>query len=517
VADRRKGVGAVYYRSDKPHFSMTEPIRFLLNGAPVEVTGLAPQTTLLEYLRDARGLMGTKEGCAEGDCGACTIVMAERRHGRLAWQPINACIRPLPSVDGKAVFTVESLRSDGAALHPVQQAMVECHGSQCGFCTPGFVMSLFALYKTRRSPSRSAVCDALSGNLCRCTGYRPIVDAAARMYELPPPDDWRAPGVADDGSAVVTAAEQRLDDALGALAREQPLHYEAQGQRWYAPHTLDELTAACGAHPDARIVAGATDIGLWITKQQRQLGDLVHVGDVDALRTIARSDSELVIGAAASLGEAFDALDESFPELHEVWVRFASPPIRASGTLGGNVANGSPIGDSMPALIALDARVVLARTGGVRELPLEAFYLGYQKNAREPGEVVAAIRVPARAPGLLLRAYKISKRYDQDISALFACFALQLEGERIVAARIGCGGVAPVPARARATEAALVGQSWQREVVEAAAGTLAAEFSPIDDARASAAYRRHVLGNLLRRAWHEHAHAVPSRIEAVGA
>jgi xanthine dehydrogenase small subunit len=497
---------------------MSEPIRFLLNGAPVEVAGLSPQTTLLEHLRETRGLTGTKEGCAEGDCGACTVVLAERDGERLAWQPINACIRLLPSVDGKAVFTVESLRAeDGGALHPAQQAMVDCHGSQCGFCTPGFVMSLFALYKSRRVPSRAAICDALSGNLCRCTGYRPIIDAAVRMYELDAPDDWRSRGVDDDGTRVVTQSEQRLADALASLSRDETFVYEAGGRRWFAPRTVSALAETCAAHADARLVAGATDLGLWITKQHRDVGDLVYVGDVAELRGVTRGESGLEIGAAASLEQAFAALDEPFPELHEAWVRFASPPIRGSGTLGGNVANGSPIGDSMPALIALGATVVLARAGGVRELPLESFYLAYQKTAREPGEVVVAIRVPDRAPGLLLRAWKISKRYDQDISAVFACFAIVLENGRVASARIGCGGVAPVPARARATESRLVGRPWRHDVVEAAAQTLASEFTPIDDLRASSAYRRQVLGNLLRRLWSEHAGAAPVRIEAVAA
>jgi xanthine dehydrogenase small subunit len=496
---------------------VSQPIRFLLNGAPVEVTGLAPQTMLLEYLRESRGLTGTKEGCAEGDCGACTVVVAERRGDRLAWQPINACIRALPSVDGKAVFTVEGLRGDDGALHPVQQAMVDCHGSQCGFCTPGFVMSLFALYKTRRAPSREAVCDALSGNLCRCTGYRPIVDAAARMYELDAPTGWRAPGIARDHTRIISAEEQRLADALASLAREEPLVYEAQGQRWLAPRTLEQLVAACAADPAARLVAGATDLALWVTKEHRALGNLIHVGDVETLRAIRRTGSGLEIGAAASLADAFDALDEAFPELHEAWVRFASPPIRAGGTLGGNVANGSPIGDSMPVLIALGATIELARAEGLRTLPLDAFYVGYRKNARAPGEVVVAIHIPDRKPGLVLRAYKISKRFDQDIAAVFACFAIEVDRGRIVSARIGCGGVAPVPARARATEARLAGHPWQRDVVEAAAEALASEFTPLDDFRASAAYRREVLGNLLRRMWHEQAGDAPSRIEAVSA
>ena len=498
---------------------MTGSIRFLLNGMPVEVTGVAPQITLLEYLREQRGLTGTKEGCAEGDCGACTVVLAERAGDRVAWQPINACIRLLPSVDGKAVFTVESLRASDGELHPVQQAMVDAHASQCGFCTPGFVMSLFALYKNERAPSRETVCDALSGNLCRCTGYRPILAAAERMYALPSPADWRACGVGTQGERIVTAEERRLCAALANLERRQTFEYAAEGQRWHAPRTLEALTALCGANPDALLVAGATDVALWVTKQHRILGDLVYVGDVASLHAIERSDEGLVIGGAANLARAFGALDEEFPELHEAWVRFASPPIRASGTLGGNVANGSPIGDSMPALIALGAQVVLARRGGTREMPLEGFYLAYQKNARQAGEVVAAIRVAARAPNLLLRAYKISKRYDQDISGVFACFALVVQQGRVTAARIGCGGVAPVPARARRTEAMLIGQAWTRELADAACEALAREFSPIDDARATAHYRARALGNLIQRLWLESVGRpdLAARIDSVAA
>ena len=498
---------------------MTEPIRFLLNGAPVEVTGLAPQITLLEYLRETRGLTGTKEGCAEGDCGACTVVLAQRDADGLAWQPVNACIRLLPSVDGKAVFTVESLRGADGTLHPVQQAMVDAHASQCGFCTPGFVMSLFALYKQAGTPTRDAICDALAGNLCRCTGYRPIVDAAQAMQALPAPDDWRGPGVSARGARGRIDAEASLARTLDGLARARGLDYAAAGQRWQAPRTLEALTTICADRPDARLVAGATDVALWVTKQHRDLGDVVYVGEVEELRRIHATPQGLVVGAAASLDDAFGALDESFPELHEAWMRFASPPIRASGTLGGNVANGSPIGDSMPALIALGAQITLASTQGTRTLPLDAFYQGYQKNARAPGEVLVDIRVPPRTPGLVLRAYKIGKRYDQDISGVFACFALVREGDRVTGARIGCGGVAPVPARARATEAALTGQPWRRETFLAAGRQLEAEFTPIDDLRASASYRRAVLRNLVERLWLDtdpHART-PVRIEQLAA
>jgi xanthine dehydrogenase small subunit len=477
--------------ADVPGNPPSTALRFLLNGEPVVVTGHSPQTTLLEYLRDERRLTGTKEGCAEGDCGACTVVLAQLdpQAGALTWQPINACIRLLPSVAGKAVFTVESLAGADGALHPAQQAMVDCHGSQCGFCTPGFTMSLFGLYKNAQRPARAAIEDALSGNLCRCTGYRPIVAAAQSMADAPAPVDWRGPGT-DDAA---------LRAALAALANPRPMAYTGAGSTWHAPRTVDQLAATLAAHPSARIVAGATDVGLWVTKHLRDLGDIVYVGDVAELHTITTSATHLEIGAAASLASAFARLDMHWPELHEAWVRFASVPIRNSGTLGGNVANGSPIGDSMPALIALGASVVLRRGDVERELPLEALYLAYQKTAMRPGEFVARIRIPLRTPGLLLRAYKISKRFDQDISAVFVWFALVVADGIVATARIGCGGVAAIPSRAPATEGTLAGRRWDDATAEAAALALQAEFAPIGDMRASAAYRRTVLGNLLRR------------------
>jgi xanthine dehydrogenase small subunit len=495
-------------------------VRFLRNGKPVVVAGVAPQTTLLEYLRESCALTGTKEGCAEGDCGACTVVIAEIDDtGTLAWKPVNACIRLLPSVDGKAVFTVESLKAPDGTLHPVQQALVDCHASQCGFCTPGFAMSLFGLYKNAWQPDRPAIDDALSGNLCRCTGYRPIVAAAQRMYELPAQTaDWRGPGRAADGSRMHSRAEEALAAQLASWRRSQMLVYEAHGRRWFAPRSLAELAATYAAHPAARIVAGATDVGLWITKELRAIGDIIHVGEVAELAAIAATPTHLEIGAGASLSRAFAALDEHWPELHEAWTRFASVPIRNSATLGGNVANGSPIGDSMPALFALRATVVLRLGEDTREMPLEDFYLGYRKTALREAEFVAAIRVPLREDALLLRCYKISKRFDQDISSVFACFALRMTGTRIAAARIGCGGVAATPSRARATEGRLVGEEWNDALAEEAAQILTGEFTPLTDMRASAGYRAAVLGNLLRRFRLETGGAdVLTRVEGVAA
>ncbi|MEP7328914.1 MAG: xanthine dehydrogenase small subunit [Betaproteobacteria bacterium] len=477
-----------------PDHSPSTALRFLLNGEPVVVGGCSPQTTLLEYLREQRRLTGTKEGCAEGDCGACTVVLAEIAPvtGAIAWQPINACIRLLPSVAGKAVFTIESLAATDGAQHPVQQAMVACHASQCGFCTPGFTMSLFGLYKSGQKPTRAVIEDALSGNLCRCTGYRPIVEAALAMVDFPSPNGWR-------GAVDIEANESTLKMALAALADPQPLQFSGDGATWFAPRTVDQLAAVVAAHPAARIVAGATDVGLWVTKQHKNIGDIVYVGDVADLRRIDTSATHVELGAAVSLTAAFAALDSQWPELHEAWVRFASVPIRNSGTLGGNIANGSPIGDSMPALMALGATVILRHRDRERELPLEELYIAYQRSAMIPGEFLVRIRIPRRAPGLSLRAYKISKRFDQDISAVFVCFALTIDREITTSARIGCGGVAATPRRATATEASLAGQRWNDTNAEAAADKLSSEFAPIGDMRASAHYRRTVLGNLLRR------------------
>ncbi|MEO8753964.1 MAG: xanthine dehydrogenase small subunit, partial [Casimicrobiaceae bacterium] len=411
--------------------------------------------------------------------------------------------------------------SASGALHPVQQALVDCHGSQCGFCTPGFAMSLFGLYKNAWRPARAAIEDALSGNLCRCTGYRPIIAAAQAMYDTTAPEtatDWRGPGIAPDGSRVLTPDEEALATQIASLGTTDTFAYEARGRHWWAPRTSDALAKILAANTGARIVAGATDVGLWITKHHRDVGDIVYTGDVADLRVIHTTATHVEIGAAATLTDAFAALNDEWPELREAWMRFASVPIRNSGTLGGNIANGSPIGDSMPVLLALDASIVLRRGDGTRELPLPEFYLAYQKTALQPGEFVAGVRIPLRAPGTLLRAYKISKRYDQDISAVFACFALTLDDDRIATARIGCGGVAPTPKRATATEAVLAGQPWDEATADAAVRTLGNEFTPIGDMRAGAAYRRAVLANLLRRFRLETGRsALLTRVEQVAA
>ena len=482
----------------------TTPIRLLLNGEAVTVEGIAPQVTLLQYLREYRNLTGTKEGCAEGDCGACAVVLASRKaSAELEFRTVNSCIRLLPTIDGMAVFTVEVLSGTNGALHPVQQALVDTHGSQCGFCTPGFVMSLFALYKNTYRPARTSIEEAISGNLCRCTGYRPIISAAERMYDLPPAAGWRAPGIEANGSRCGIPEEAGISLTLKQMARTSSFSYAVAGQRYFAPTSLKELTRLCESIEHATLIAGATDVALRVTKEHRDLGPIIYVGAVPELATIVQGAGIVDIGAAVSITDAIAALDEDWPELHETWVRFASPPVRNSATLGGNVMNASPIGDSIPALLALGASLRLESVLGAREVALEAFYLGYRTTLRKQNEVLSTIRIPKRLPGTIIRGYKVSKRTDQDISSAYVCFRLDLSERKIIAARIGVGGLAAIPTRAYMTEAALVGSEWSEGTACSAAEILRNEFSPIADMRASAGYRREIVGALLQRFWLE--------------
>ena len=567
----------------------TQPLRFIRRGQPTVLHGVPPDRTLLEVLREDLGATGTKEGCGEGDCGACTVVLGQARDGHVHYQAVNSCIRLAHSIDGMALWTVEDLaedpliqpvasahkptRTDGgpggrsaqsartgmdmqghgdsdekedkdrvraAGLHPAQEAMVQCHGSQCGFCTPGFVMSLFGMYQNHvcrsEAITRERAQEELSGNLCRCTGYRPILDAAQHMGTLPP----------------VQVDEPSLLQKLELLAQSSPA--PETDLAYIAPTTLADLLAARAAHPAAQVVAGCTDVGLWVTKQHRQYAQILDVTRVTELRAVQATGPHIAIGAAVTLTDAFAALVAQWPQLHTFATRFAGLPVRNSGTLGGNVANGSPIGDSMPLLIALRAQVVLASVRGERAMALEDLYTGYRQNVMAPDELLVRIVVPrpgvteadpppgrpaaastprpdeARAPSLaggskdtpvpsmggnVLRAYKISKRFDDDISAVCLVIHLDIEAGVVRRASIGAGGVAATPARARQTEAALTGQPWSAETVKRAADALQAEFNPISDMRASGAYRRTVLASLLQRFWLESQGEKSVSLEAI--
>jgi xanthine dehydrogenase small subunit len=475
--------------------SASNIIRFLLDGEQVSASGLPPTMTVLEYLREVANRTGTKEGCAEGDCGACTVVLGELAPDgtRIGYRAVNSCIRLLPSIDGQDLVTVESLQASDGPLHPVQQAMVDNHGSQCGFCTPGFVMSLFALYLHNPSPAREQVLEALAGNLCRCTGYRPIIDAGMRMGNYPTPANW---------SREAAYSSVRLA-ALRALRRTQPLKFPG----FSAPRSCDELAAAFEADPDAVLLAGGTDIGLWVTQQLRELPSIIYIGEVAELKSIQSDAAGIKIGAAVPLTEGWSAIVAAYPQLAELAQRFGSPPVRNSGTLCGNIANGSPIGDAMPVLIALGAEIELRCGGHTRRLPLDQFYLGYQRKDLASAEFITAVIVPAPQPGRHVASYKVSKRFDQDISAVCAAFAVDRQGDRVSSARIAFGGLAAIPARAKATEAALTGRPWNLDSIETAAAALAEDFRPLTDLRASSAYRLQAAGNLLRRFYLETAGA----------
>jgi xanthine dehydrogenase small subunit len=467
-------------------------VRFLLDGRPVSVSEPAPTLTVLEYLREHLRRTGTKEGCAEGDCGACTVVLGELTpDGSPRYRAINSCIRLLPSIDGKELVTVESLQGPDGSLHPVQQAMVDQHGSQCGFCTPGFVMSLFALYLESAQPSRERVLEALSGNLCRCTGYRPIIDAALKMGSYPTPVHW---------SRESARNESRLQ-ALQSIRREATLKLPG----WHAPRTVDELAATLSARPQAQILAGGTDVGLWVTKQLRQFDTIVYIGEIEELQRVEEHADAIRIGAAVSLTDAWAAIAAAYPQLDEMAQRFGSPPVRNSGTLCGNLANGSPIGDSMPVLIALGAELELRCGGETRRLLLEQLYLGYQRKNLRHGEFIVSVTVPKARSGQWLASYKISKRIDQDISAVCLGVALELERDTVRQVRIAFGGLAAIPSRARATERALTGRRWSREAIATAAIELATDFEPLSDLRASSRYRLEVAANLLHRFYLEHS------------
>ncbi len=497
-----------------------DTVRFRLDGELQEVRNPDPTLTVLRWLR-ASGRTGTKEGCAEGDCGACTVVLAEfqsegpaspacaeragggcarstdqvRRAEGETFKAVNACILFLPMIDGMTLYTVESLSAANAPLHPVQQAMVDLNGSQCGFCTPGFVMSLYAHYRNGAAADEDTIRDALAGNLCRCTGYGPIIAAGRGMAGYP---------------RVAEAAPQRVEaDGMLALT-----HDDVRGsvRRFFAPRTLEELEEVSAAHPEATYVAGATDVGLWVTKKLQVLQTVISVNKVAELCQMRDTGDALEIGAAVRYTEAFAALAALHPDLGELLRRLGSVQVRNSGTIGGNIANGSPIGDSPPPLIALGASLVLNRGGVRRTLPLEKFFLAYGKQDRAPGEFVETIVIPKPAPDTMFRVYKLSKRFDQDISAVCAAIALRHDRGTARDVRIAYGGMAATPKRAASAEAALEGKPWTQTSVHAAMKALEQDFTPLTDMRASARYRMVAAKNLLLRAWLETGATPPARI-----
>ena len=452
--------------------------------------GFDPGLTALDWLRGPARLPGTKEGCNEGDCGACTVVVVRPENGRLHYRAVNACIVLMGTLDGCQLLTVEHLKHNGT-LHPVQQAMVDCHGSQCGFCTPGFVMSLFALAKNHPVLPDAATLDkVLAGNLCRCTGYAPIIRAAQAICATPVPDQF-------DAAAADTHAR------LQALEHDDTIAIEGEGRRFFAPASQDALASLLVKHPEATILAGGTDVGLWVTKGMRRLDPVISISRIESLSRITLTANRIAIDAGVTYSAALAVLAEQFPSFGDMLRRLGSVQIRNSGTIGGNIANGSPVGDASPALIALEASLHLRHGDTRRVIALEDFFIAYGRQDRAPGEFVTRISLPRPLPGQVFRVYKISKRRDQDISAVLGAFSLVLVDGIATEVRVAFGGMAATPCRARATETALEGKPFDAAVLAAMQAALAQDFRPISDMRASAAYRMLVAQNLLARLWHE--------------
>ncbi|WP_192981679.1 xanthine dehydrogenase small subunit [Pseudomonas sp. EggHat1] len=460
-------------------------IQFLLNRELRTEHALDPNVTVLNYLREHVGKTGTKEGCASGDCGACTVVVGELDGERVRYRTLNSCLTFVSSLHGKQLITVEDLKHQGQ-LHSVQQAMVDCHGSQCGFCTPGFIMSLFALQKNSKGYDKGATMEALAGNLCRCTGYRPIIDAAEQACCQKQPDQF-------------DAFESNTVAQLKAIAPRETAELNSGDKRCLVPLTVADLADLYAANPEARLLAGGTDLALEITQFHRELPVMIYVGHIEDMKRIEVTDSAIEIGAAAALSDCYEALSREYPDFGELLHRFASLQIRNQGTLGGNIGNASPIGDAPPLLIALGAQIALRQGNTRRILPLQDYFLDYKVTARQEAEFIEKIIVPRAQANQAFRAYKVSKRLDDDISAVCAAFNLTIEDGVVTAARIAFGGMAAIPKRASACEAALVGSAWYPGVIERACNALAEDFTPLSDFRASKEYRLLTAQNLLRK------------------
>ncbi|RJG43952.1 xanthine dehydrogenase small subunit [Mesorhizobium sp. DCY119] len=464
-------------------------IRFLLNGEDVALSQVAPDETLLDYLRLRRSLRGSKEGCAEGDCGACTVLVGRMTDGKLVYESVNACIRFLGSLDGCHVVTIEHLRGEAGKLHPVQQAMVDFHGSQCGFCTPGFVMSLYGLWMKEPEPADAAIEKALQGNLCRCTGYEAIMRAARAISSYGK--------VAKDPLAVERAAVMKK---LATLRDGSRVEIGTEKHRLIVPADVDDFASILESEEKPTVVAGSTDVGLWVTKHMRDISPVIFIGHLDGLRKISEKDGVVSIGAGVTYTEAFSTLSKRIPALGPLIDRIGGEQVRNMGTIGGNIANGSPIGDTPPPFIALGASLTLRKGKARRTIPLEEFFIAYGKQDRQPGEFVEAVHVPVPAQGSHFAVYKITKRRDEDITAALGAFLLTLAGDGTVASiRIAYGGMAATPKRARAVEAALTGKPWTEAAVEAAMTKYAEDFTPLTDMRATAEYRMLAARNLLMR------------------
>lgn len=473
---------------------MRHTLKFLLNDQLIELDQVPATQTLLDFLRLDQTLRGTKEGCAEGDCGACTVLVGRYDGEQLRYESVNACIRFVGSLDGCHVVTIEHLKGNGGQLHPIQQAMVEHHGSQCGFCTPGFVMSLYAMWMNETDPDVAMIERYLQGNLCRCTGYQPIIKAAL---------DINAHGKLKDDYLIAEKAS--IIEKLKSVQDQEMLAIEADGEKLFAPATLDQFAEFYAQNPEATIVAGSTDVGLWVTKFMRDISPVIFTSRLNDFRNIETSDEAIIVDGGASYSDMLAVIDDQLPQLSQFWRRIGGEQVRNMGTVGGNIANGSPIGDTPPPLIALGATITLRKDDERRTLDLEKFFIEYGKQDRAQGEFVERITIPLLSENDLFNCYKISKRRDEDISALCGAFSAQIEDGRIKDIRIAFGGMAGTPKRATQVEQALIGAPWSERSILDAKSLFEQDFKPLSDWRASAEYRMATAQNLLERFYFENA------------
>lgn len=461
-------------------------IKFLLNQKVREETQLSPNMTVLNYLRTQVNKTGTKEGCGSGDCGACTVVLGELVNGQLQYRSVNSCLTFVSALHGKQLITVEDLQNTDKSLHPVQQALVEFHGSQCGYCTPGFIMSMFALSKNRPQANKDDILESLAGNLCRCTGYRPIIDAAMSLSTDKPILDQFA------------ELELRTIEKLKSISNEPAtLNYENLSS--FSPTTTDELAELLLTYPEARLLAGGTDLALEVTQFHREIEQLISVNLVADMKVLEETDSDIIIGANLPISDCYDVISKHYPDFGELLHRFASLQVRNQGTLGGNIANASPIGDAPPLLIALNANITLRRGKESRTIPIEDYFISYKVTAQQPSEFIEKILIPKPEARKEFRAYKLSKRLDDDISAVCGAFNLELDNDIVTSIRIAFGGMAATPKRAAACEQALLGKKWNVATVKVAMATLENDFEPLSDFRASKEYRSQTAANMLYR------------------
>ena len=462
-------------------------IKFIHKNKIVELSNPDSNETLLNFIRTKLKKTGTKEGCAEGGCGACTVVLGELENNNINYKAINACIAFVPSLEGKQIILVEDLISKGE-LHPVQKAMVNYHGSQCGFCTPGFVMSLFAMYKNYSSYSEAIIKDSIQGNLCRCTGYRPIIDAAKSLNKKSRFDHF--------------SKNKKITLGLLRKIKQRNIAIINDNKKYFAPKSVNELKRIFKQEPNSKLISGGTDVSLIVTKERKDLNSLIYMNSINELNYIKENNNYIEVGATTPLINFESFIKKYFPDFSQILKRYGSVQIRNICTIAGNIATASPIGDTLPLLLVLDSQIVIKDKSKTQILPLNGFFIGYRKTKLKKGQFIHSIRIPVLKKNIF-KAYKISKRIDDDISSVCASFNIEINNNKIKKIRIAYGGMSSIPKRAFNCEKILLNSFLSDKTIDKAKKLLEKDFKPITDARASKKYRMEVAKNLLEKCFLE--------------